>query len=30
MYMYVSPAKSDSWEEDVLGDDVLATGKTSA
>jgi opacity protein-like surface antigen len=28
MYMYVSPAKSDSWEEDVLGDDVLATGKT--
>src|SRR5689334_5092122 len=20
MYMYVSPAKSDSWEEDVLGD----------
>ena len=28
MYMYVSPAKSDSWEEDVLGDDVLASGKT--
>ena len=28
MYMYVSPAKSDSWEEDVLGEDVLATGKT--
>ena len=28
MYMYVSPAKSDSWEEDVLGDDVLATGDT--
>jgi hypothetical protein len=28
MYMYVSPAKSDSWEEDVLGDDVLATGNT--
>jgi hypothetical protein len=27
-YMYVSPAKSDSWEEDVLGDDVLLTGKT--
>ena len=27
MYMYVSPAKSDSWEEDVLGDDVLRTGK---
>ena len=28
MYMYVSPAKSDSWEEDVLGDDVLKSGKT--
>jgi len=28
MYMYVSPAKSDSWEEDVLGDDVLKAGKT--
>ena len=28
MYMYVSPAKSDSWEEDVLGEDVLADGKT--
>ena len=28
MYMYVSPAKSDSWEEDVLGDDVLPSGKT--
>ena len=28
MYMYVSPAKSDSWEEDVLGDDVLSDGKT--
>jgi hypothetical protein len=28
MYMYVSPAKSDSWEEDVLGEDVLPTGKT--
>lgn len=27
-YMYVSPAKSDSWEEDVLGDDVLLNGKT--
>ncbi len=27
-YMYVSPAKSDSWEEDVLGDDVLLDGKT--
>jgi hypothetical protein len=28
MYMYVSPAKSDSWEEDVLGDDVLLDGNT--
>jgi hypothetical protein len=28
MYMYVSPAKSDSWEEDVLGEDVLASGQT--
>jgi hypothetical protein len=28
MYMYVSPAKSDSWEEDVLGDDILPSGKT--
>jgi len=28
MYMYVSPAKSDSWEEDVLGDDVLLDGHT--
>ena len=28
MYMYVSPAKSDSWEEDVLGEDVLQSGKT--
>jgi len=28
MYMYVSPAKSDSWEEDVLGKDVLPTGET--
>jgi hypothetical protein len=28
MYMYVSPAKSDSWEEDVLGDDVLPNGET--
>ena len=27
-YMYVSPAKSDSWEEDVLGDDVLLDGHT--
>ena len=28
MYMYVSPAKSDSWEEDVLGEDVLLDGRT--
>ena len=28
MYMYVSPAKSDSWEEDVLGKEVLANGET--
>jgi hypothetical protein len=28
MYMYVSPDHSDSWEEDVLGEDVLRTGKT--
>ena len=28
MYMYVSPAKSKSWEEDVLGDDVLPDGDT--
>ena len=28
MYMYVSPAKSTSWEEDVLGDNVLPTGET--
>lgn len=27
-YMYVSPAKSESWEEDVLGRDVLMNGKT--
>jgi hypothetical protein len=27
-YMYVSPAKSDSWEEDVLGKDVLPDGQT--
>jgi hypothetical protein len=27
-YMYVSPAKSTSWEEDVLGKDILATGDT--
>jgi len=28
MYMYVSPAKSESWEEDVLGDDTMASGET--
>ena len=28
MYMYVSPAKSESWEEDVLGDDVMPDGET--
>jgi hypothetical protein len=28
MYMYVSPAKSESWEEDVLGDDTMADGET--
>ena len=28
MYMYVSPDNSDSWEEDVLGEDVLPSGKT--
>ena len=28
MYMYVSPAKSKSWEEDVLGDDVLPNDDT--
>ena len=27
-YMYVSPAKSTSWEEDVLGTEVLPTGET--
>jgi hypothetical protein len=27
-YMYVSPAKSKSWEEDVLGSDVLPNGQT--
>lgn len=27
-YMYVSPAKSSSWEEDVLGESVLPTGET--
>jgi hypothetical protein len=28
MYMYVSPASSTSWEEDVLGDGVLPDGET--
>lgn len=28
MYMYVSPGDAKSWEEDVLGDDVLAHGRT--
>ncbi len=27
MYMYVSPDNSDSWEEDVLGDNVLRDGE---
>ena len=27
-YMYVSPAKSKSWEEDVLGDNVLMNNAT--
>ena len=27
-YMYVSPADSKSWEEDVLGSDVLQDGDT--
>jgi hypothetical protein len=27
-YMYVSPARSDSWEEDVLGKEVLTTGNS--
>lgn len=27
-YMYVSPGNSKSWEEDVLGDDVLMNGDT--
>ncbi|WP_083006644.1 hypothetical protein [Halomonas sp. GT] len=27
-YMYVSPADSKSWEEDVLGNDVLMDGGT--
>lgn len=28
VYVYVSPDKSDSWEEDVLGSDVLPNGQT--
>lgn len=28
MYMYVSPDKSTSWEDDVLGDEVMANGTT--
>ncbi len=28
MYVYVSPTKSDSWEEDVLGKEVLSDGQT--
>ena len=28
MYMYVSPADSTSWEEDVLGSEVLPSGET--
>lgn len=28
MYMYVSPAKSKTWEEDVLGNDVMRSGTT--
>ncbi|AKS41071.1 hypothetical protein [Wenzhouxiangella marina] len=28
MYMYVSPADARTWEEDVLGADVLPTGQT--
>jgi len=27
-YMYVSPAKSSNWEDDVLGESVLPTGET--
>lgn len=27
-YIYVSPDHSDSWEEDVLGSEVLMNGKT--
>lgn len=28
LYMYVSPGDANSWEEDVLGADVLADGMT--
>ncbi len=28
MYMYVSPGTAKSWEEDVLGNDVLRDGST--
>ncbi len=27
-YLYVSNARSDSWEEDVLGEDILEDGET--
>jgi len=28
VYLYVSPGKSQSWEEDVLGNDVLHSGQS--
>lgn len=28
IYLYVSPVSSNSWEEDVLGNDVIPTGHT--
>lgn len=28
MYVYVSPAKSTEWEEDVLGREVMSNGET--
>ncbi|MEE4330056.1 MAG: hypothetical protein V2J10_04260 [Wenzhouxiangella sp.] len=28
LFMYVSPGDAQTWEEDVLGDDVLPTGST--
>ena len=28
VFMYVSPGDARSWEEDVLGEDVLPTGRT--